>query len=115
MVASSDTTPYELCREAERTLTPLVGARVMAGWSSKVKATLRGAAGCTHLMEMLLPMATAALQAINGLKRENNSKPYDAKTMASRMDSCYAYSRERSVVRVHWPELYRPRHPEPAE
>ena len=108
IAASSDTTPYSLCREAAATLAPLVGERVAAGWSSKVKSTLRGAASCTHLMEMLLPMATTAVQAVHGLKRENNNVPYDAKAMAGRMDSCYAYSRERSVVQVHWPELYQP-------
>jgi len=113
--ASSDTTPYSLCREAEATLAPLLGARVAAGWSSRVKSTLRGAASCTHLMEMLLPMATTALQAVHGLKRENNAVPYDAKAMAPRMDSCYAYSRERSVVKIHWPELYRPPRTTPAE
>jgi hypothetical protein len=113
--ASSDTTPFALCREAEATLAPLLGARVASGWSSRVKSTLRGAASCTHLMEMLLPMATTALQAVHGLKRENNAIPYDAETMASRMDSCYAYSRERSVVKVNWPELYRAPRKAPAE
>jgi len=108
IAASSDVTPYALCREAEETLQPLVGERVASGWASRVKGALRGAASCTHLMEMLLPMATTAFQGVNGLKRENNNVPYDAKAMAGRMDSCYAYSRERSVVKVHWPELYRP-------
>ncbi|MBK8739868.1 MAG: DUF2889 domain-containing protein [Betaproteobacteria bacterium] len=113
--ASSDSTPYSLCREAGATLAPLIGERVAAGWSSKVKATLRGAAGCTHLMEMLLTMATTAVQGVHGLKRESNDVPYDAKAVAGRMDSCYAYSRERSVVKVHWPELYRPPRPAPEE
>ena len=115
IVASSDTTPYSLCREAEATLAPLIGERVAAGWSSKVKSTLRGTASCTHLMEMLLSMATTAHQGISGLKRENNDVPHDAKAMAGRMDSCYAYSRERAVVKVHWPELYRPPRQAPTE
>ena len=66
-------------------------------------------------MEMLLPMATTAFQGVNGLKRENNRVPYDAKAMAGRMDSCYAYSSERSVVKLHWPELYRPAKPASTE
>ena len=66
-------------------------------------------------MEMLLPMATTAFQAVHGLKREENAVPYDAKTMEPRMDSCYAYSRERSVVQVNWPELYRAPQPAPPE
>ena len=66
-------------------------------------------------MEMLLTMATTAVQGVHGLKRESNDVPYDAKAVAGRMDSCYAYSRERSVVKVHWPELYRPPRPAPEE
>src|SRR5437764_5636833 len=53
MEAASDTTPWALCRQAEDTLKVLVGHRVARGWSSLVKEKLRGAASCTHLMEML--------------------------------------------------------------
>jgi hypothetical protein len=103
--ASSDTTPFGICREAEATLAPLVGERIASGWSSKVKTSLRGAQSCTHLMEMLITMATPALQGIRGLARER--KLDDTKLGAGKLDSCYAYSSERSVVKMHWPEHYR--------
>ncbi|MBB3181111.1 DUF2889 domain-containing protein [Variovorax sp. Sphag1AA] len=64
--AASDVTPYAICKEAENTLSVLVGERLVRGWSSKVKERLRGAASCTHLMEMLIPLATTALQGIPG-------------------------------------------------
>src|SRR5512145_3454782 len=64
--ASSDVTPWALCREAEATLQALVGEPVERGWSAKVKERLRGAAGCTHLMEMLVTLGTTALQGIRG-------------------------------------------------
>src|SRR5438874_12287266 len=31
------------------------GTEARSGWSSRVKSLLRGAASCTHLMEMLIP------------------------------------------------------------
>ena len=104
--ASSDTTPFALCREAERTLAVLVGERLASGWSSKVKSALRGAASCTHLMEMLITLATPAVQGIRGLARERKIVT-DEKTVLGKLDSCYAYSRERAVVKVHWPQHYR--------
>ena len=52
--AASDVTPYGLCKEAESTVAVLVGERIASGWSQKVKERLRGAASCTHLMEMLI-------------------------------------------------------------
>lgn len=102
--ASSDITPFDICREAESTLAPLVGERIASGWSSKVKTSLRGPQSCTHLMELLITMATPALQGIRGLVRER--KIDDSKLPPGKLDSCYAYSSERAVVRMYWPEHY---------
>jgi hypothetical protein len=103
--ASSDTTPFELCREAERTLAVLIGERVASGWSSKVKGALRGAASCTHLMEMLIIMGTAAFQGIRGLARREKIVT-DEQTVMAKLDSCYAYARKRAVVKMYWPHLH---------
>lgn len=103
--ARSDSTPYSLCKEAESTLGVLIGERIASGWSAKVKERLRGAAGCTHLMEMLIPMATTALQAIGGALREG-ATTIDPAKVPLRLDSCYAYSRHREVVLRYWPQHY---------
>lgn len=105
--AASDVTPWSLCKEAERTLSVLVGERIARGWSSIVKDRLRGAAGCTHLMEMLIPMATTALQGIRGLHQERTLTA-GADGVPHKIDSCYAYGREREVVKILWPEHHRP-------
>ncbi|GJH27024.1 DUF2889 domain-containing protein [Caballeronia novacaledonica] len=112
--ARSDATPYPLCKEAESTLRVLVGQRIASGWSSIVKERLRGPAGCTHLMEMLIPMATSALQAIRGVKREGakNVNPADVPV---RLDSCYAYSRGREVIQRFWPQHYLPNEAKPQD
>lgn len=104
--ASSDTTPFDLCREAERTLAGLIGERIAAGWSSKVKSQLRGAASCTHLMEMLITLATPALQGIRGLARRHRPQS-EASGIEKKLDTCFAYSRQRTVVKMYWPEHYR--------
>jgi Protein of unknown function (DUF2889) len=105
--AASDITPHGICKEAENTLSVLVGERLVRGWSAKVKERLRGAASCTHLMEMLIPLATTALQGIRGAdpKRLEKSSGPDAEV---KLDSCYAYGRSRDVVRRLWPQHYCP-------
>jgi hypothetical protein len=103
--ASSDVTPFDICKEAERTLSGLIGERISSGWSSKVKSLLRGTASCTHLMEMLIPMATTAFQGIRGLAKEGITSLDPAK-MQVNLDSCYAYARHRNVVRIYWPQHY---------
>jgi hypothetical protein len=62
IVAVSDATPYTECREAVAPMRAIVGERNRGGWSMMVKAKLGGAVGCTHLMELLIPMATARIE-----------------------------------------------------
>jgi hypothetical protein len=102
--ASSDTTPYGLCKEAENTLSVLVGERIVRGWSARVKELLRGAASCTHLMEMLLPMGTTALQGIRALRNDGGA---NLEAHANKVDTCYAYGSTREIVQKLWPARYR--------
>lgn len=101
--ASSDRTPFGICKEAEATLQVLVGERIARGWSAVVKERLRGAASCTHLMEMLMPMATTALQGIMGLRDKSERSGAQANAQ-QKIDSCYAYGRDREVVQRLWPQ-----------
>ena len=74
-----------------------------------VKERLRGAASCTHLMEMLIPMATTALQGIRYLQSEHRSSDaVNAKGEPTRLDTCYAFGRESTLVQRLWPAHYRP-------
>jgi hypothetical protein len=107
--AASDVTPFGLCKEAEATLQVLVGQRIERGWSAVVKERLRGAASCTHLMEMLIPLASTAMQGIRGLK-PRSERIGGAANAAAKIDSCYAYGREREVVQRLWPQLHNTPH-----
>ncbi|WP_137890297.1 DUF2889 domain-containing protein [Ramlibacter sp. 2FC] len=107
IAAASDVTPWSLCKQAEDTLSVLVGERIARGWSAKVKERLRGAASCTHLMEMLIPMGTTALQGIRGLNPER-VRTIGADGTPTKIDSCFAYGRQREVVKLLWPEHHRP-------
>lgn len=106
--AASDVTPWALCREAEATLSVLVGVRLEKGWSRTVKSRLRGPASCTHLMEMLLPAATTALQGIRGLNPGSRRLQRDADGVPVQIDTCYAYAAHREVVHRIWPAHSRP-------
>lgn len=106
--AASDVTPYAVCREAEVTLSVLVGEKIARGWSAKVKERLRGSQSCTHLMEVLLPLATTALQGIRGMQSEDERNPLDANGVPLKLDSCLAYGASSEVIRLHWPQHHRP-------
>ena len=54
--------PREACRETIGCLTPIKGLIITKGFTLKVKKLAGGKKGCTHLVELLLAMAPAAIQ-----------------------------------------------------
>lgn len=102
--ASSDVAPYPPCKQAEQTLQVLVGEALERGWTSKVKDRLRGTSGCTHLSAMLIPLATAAVQGIYGIRSEHDR----AANIGALADSCFAFDRSRSVIERVAPMLFQP-------
>ena len=105
--AEMKATPFQLCRGAEDTLAPLKDLRIGAGWNKRVRELLGGVASCTHIVELLGPMATTAIQ---GLAPQRMARINDATSEAQRqakVDSCFSYSAEREVVATLWPHLRR--------
>lgn len=111
IVAVSDSTPFLVCREAVAPMRVIVGERIKSGWSNMVKARLGGATGCTHLMELLIPLATAAYQTLTEV-RLSRPDPVNAIGRPLKIDSCYAYAATRDLVRMKWPTYHRPARPE---
>lgn len=106
--ASSDATPFAVCKEASATLSPLKGLRIGPGWNRRVRELLGGAASCTHIAELMGPLATAAIQGLSPLRRATQPVPLDAQGRPAKIDSCYAYAGDGPVVKVLWPEHHRP-------
>jgi hypothetical protein len=103
---ASDATPFAVCKEAQGTLSVLVGERLGRGWTRMVKERLRGAASCTHLAELLIPLATTAIQGIRGLKSDRVME-LTADGRPSKLDSCYAFATTGTLVQQLWPEHHR--------
>jgi hypothetical protein len=103
--ASTDASPHAICPGATSTLQSLAGLRIGPGWSKAVRARLAGSQGCTHLTELLQPLATVAFQTLWTVR---NAVPAETGPVAvpAKIDSCYAYSSERELVRQRWPAHY---------
>ena len=97
--------PYDDCFSAGPTLQALKGLRIGAGWNSEVRKRLGGARSCTHLMELLSPMATVAYQTLTML-RIARADIVDGAGKPVKIDSCFAYAGQRDVVRRKWPAFY---------
>ena len=104
VVVAIDAGPYGDCPSATESLAPLRGARIGAGWTKRVKALL-GPQACTHVVELLIPLATAAYQTLAPVQFTRKDK-LDAAGRPVRIDSCYAYAGNRALVRKRWPEHF---------
>jgi hypothetical protein len=102
----SDSYPYGECPDGGRALQALKGLRMTSGWSKEVRNRLGGPISCAHLRELLIPMATAAIQSLS-VARQGRPERVDAAGRPKKIDSCYAYAADRQLVLRHWPAFYR--------
>lgn len=106
-VAVMQATPFTVCSGAANTLAPLKGLRIGEGWGKRVRERLGGAASCTHIVELLGPMATTAFQGLAPQRIAQINEPQNEAMRRAKVDSCYAYAAEREVVAQLWPHLHR--------
>ena len=62
------TGPYAICPTANKVFHNLVGLQIGPGWRRKAQAAIGGRHGCTHITELLNPVATIAYQTLYGEK-----------------------------------------------
>ncbi len=103
-VAVTDGSPFAVCADIEPAFQALVGLRIGPGFLRAVRQKLGGTAGCTHLVELLGPLATTALQTILPLRRP--TRPTAPGRPPGHLDGCHALRRDGPVVREHYPEWY---------
>lgn len=106
--AAMHATPFEVCPQATQALALLRGLSLRKGWNRQVRELLGGAVSCTHIVELLGPMATTAFQGLAPLRLEEINRPGSDAQRRAKVDSCYAYGAEREVVTRLWPHLSRP-------
>lgn len=100
--------PYRECPQGGATLQALVGLRIGPGWGGEIRRRLPAADTCTHLREMLIPLATAAFQSMHTVRMQQQRDELDAQGRPRKIDSCYAYGASRELVKQLWPEFHRP-------
>jgi hypothetical protein len=105
VVACTDASPYGICREATGALQSVKGLRIGPGWSKAIGERLAGRKGCTHLTELLKPLATVAFQTLSKV-RASRPPAVDPNGKPRKIDSCYAYASDRELVRQRWPMHY---------
>ena len=105
---SIDGGPFTICSDIEPAFKVLVGLKIGPGWYRLVKERIGGRKGCTHVVEMLGPIATAALQTMYpALARRNPADPDGKKRPPSQIDGCHALKADGPLIRDRYPDFYR--------
>jgi hypothetical protein len=102
--ASTEHAPYRICPDITPNFQRLVGLRIGPGFRRRVAERLGGTQGCTHLVELLGPMATTAFQTMAGRRR---SQQTEQPSRAPRfLDTCHAHASTSVVIKELYPQHY---------
>jgi len=105
-LACIDASPYRVCAEATEAVRAVIGVTIGRGWSAMLKERFQGRKGCTHLTELMRPVATVAIQSLWRMRKDMPEKT-DEQGRPVKIDSCYAYAASRAVVKMRWPDHFR--------
>ena len=102
-------TPYPACQGAAPSFKGLIGRRIGPGWRRAVNECVGGTLGCTHVRELLLPMATVAYQTMVGWKDDSETASVSAPSAGEGrpyfLDGCKAWASDGDVVVQLYPQF----------
>ncbi len=105
---SMDSHPYKTCPGAVLNFKKLIGIKISKGFRKNVYLRVGGTKGCTHLVELLFPIATTAFQTIYSYKAfkkiDNDLNSKDTPTL---INSCHSWKEDGEVIQKYYPKFYR--------
>ena len=106
--AVTDSAPYPtICPLIVGAFQSLVGLKLGPGWNAAVREKVGGIKGCTHLVELLQPLATTAYITMwLHQKHELGTEKIDTQTPPSFIDGCHALARDSRAVEIEYPDFY---------
>ena len=98
--------PYSICGDIASNFKRLIGLSIAKGWRKNVAKVLGGIHGCTHMVELLGPIATTAFQTTYHDRLERDKKFEKEEQRPALLDSCHAYASDSVVVKKRYPKFY---------
>ncbi|MEM6904213.1 MAG: DUF2889 domain-containing protein, partial [Pseudomonadota bacterium] len=118
--ASTDGSPFSICGSITPVYRELVGLRIGPGWTKQTKSRFGGIQGCTHITELLGPVATTAFQTVYPYLARKHQKPVEGDVTDKNkppplLNTCHAFAAHSPLVKKRWPEFYVERKAEKSE
>jgi Protein of unknown function (DUF2889) len=130
--AVTDYAPFRMCPTITPAFQSLCGLSLKKGFLRHARERLGGVQGCTHLVELLGPLATTAFQTLYPILAQERQQRFgdappatraqgqeqgqDSKALGEKpalLGSCHAFSPTSPVVARYWPEFYEGQNPAP--
>lgn len=90
--------PYSVCPSATIAFDQMIGLTIGPGWRNKVRQAIGGITGCTHITELMGPVATVAIQTLFGekarrkrLEGASHDEQHDVSSLAN---SCIGHAED---------------------
>lgn len=108
--AVTDYAPYpSTCPHIAPAYEKIVGLRIGPGWTHAIKERMGGVNGCTHLSELLGPVATTAFQTVYPVISREQARKAAASGQPPKfplLNTCHAFRSDGEVVRHLAPAFY---------
>ena len=109
-VGCMDFAPYPVCGNAAFTVAELKGLKIGPHWTRRAHKLMGGRRGCTHLFELLRPIATTCFQTMSDSRPREDSKYQTELAGGGKrpffINSCHALAEDGDIVKKFWPEFY---------
>ncbi len=100
--------PFNVCKEANKNFSKIIGIQIKTGWKKEILKLIGNINGCTHVRELLTPIATTAFQTIKSYEaRTKKQKKENINKKPNLLGTCHAFNPSGKVVKRLWPEYYK--------
>ena len=112
--AATDHGPFRTCPAITANFKRLEGLTIGPGFRRAVRDRVGGLQGCTHLVELVGPVATTAFQTMTARRHAHGAQEAragaegepDESKRPRFLDTCHALASDGPVVKEQWPEFY---------
>jgi hypothetical protein len=118
--AVTDRSPYRMCGNITPNFKKLIGLRIGGGFTRAVRERLGGTEGCTHIVELLGPVATTAFQTAGSRRSRELETAYRIKIgkppqpadpskpqrKPYMLDNCHTWASDSEVTKRWVPQFY---------
>lgn len=120
--AVTDKSPYSMCGDIAPAFRKLIGLRIGGGFHRAVRERLGGVHGCTHIVELLGPVATTAFQTVSSKKARDLNREHRERTgtlppkdpnaapkprrKPYMLDTCHTWASDSEVTKRWVPHFY---------